>query len=106
LSFLPNDMKNSRGFVVMGDKRSKGNGWGHHASAPPTVVGEYLYIPTMSGLVHVIKWNAAKLDGDAIVGINDLGPVGSSWNRASICAANGKIYAHTMRELICIGVVE
>jgi outer membrane protein assembly factor BamB len=106
LAFSPNDMKNSRGFVVMGDKRSKGNGWGHHASAPPTVVGEYLYIPTMSGLVHVIKWNAAKLDGDAIVGINDLGPVGSSWNRASICAANGKIYAHTMRELICIGVVE
>ncbi len=56
-AFIPNDMKNSRGFVAMGDKRSMGNGWGHHASQVPTVVGDRLYVPTMSGTVYVLKWD-------------------------------------------------
>ena len=102
-SFAPNEMKNSRGHVVMGDQRSRGNGWGHHASQVPTVVGEYLYVPTMAGTVYVLRWNANELSEDAIVAINDLGSVGNSWNRASLSYANEHLFAHTIGEIICIG---
>jgi hypothetical protein len=37
-----------------------------------------------------------------VVGINDLGTVGESWTRASLSFADGRIYAHTIKELICI----
>ena len=102
-SFRPNEMKNSRGFVVMGDKRSRGNGWGHHASAVPTVCGDHLFIPTMSGTVYVLAHDSATLDERSIVAINDLGPIGKSWNRASLSFAHGCVFAHTIREVICIG---
>ncbi|MCM8542585.1 MAG: PQQ-like beta-propeller repeat protein [Lentisphaeraceae bacterium] len=101
--FVPNDLKNSRGFTVFGDKRSKGNGWGHVATATATVAGDHLYIPMMSGTVFVIKWNSETLDENSIAAINDLGPIGKSFNRATLTFANGRIYAHTIREFICIG---
>jgi hypothetical protein len=96
-------MKDSAGHVVMGDQRSRGNGWGHHASQIPTVIGEYLYVPTMSGTVYVVRWDSEVLDGKAISAINDLGPVGRAWNRASLSFANDCLYAHTISEVICIG---
>ena len=101
-SFIPNSMTNSSGFVVSGDKRSRGNGWGHIASPLPSVAGEYLYVPVMNGTVYVLRWNSDKLDEYAVVGINDLGTVGESWTRASLSFADGRIYAHTIKELICI----
>jgi outer membrane protein assembly factor BamB len=102
-AFRANDMKNSRGFVVMGDKRSRGNGWGHHAAAVPTVLGDHLFVPTMSGTVYVVDHDADVLDEKAVVAINDLGPIGQSWNRASLSFAAGRIFAHMIREVICIG---
>ena len=98
----PNSMKNSRGFTVFGDKRSKGSGWGHIASATPTVAGEHLYVPVMNGTVFVIRWNASSLDARAVVDINDLGSAGESYHRASLSFSEGRIFAHTIRELICI----
>lgn len=97
-----NEMKNSRGFVVVGDERSKGNGWGHIATQIPTVVGEHLYVPIMGGAVFVVDWNAASLDEKAWVAMNDLGPAGESWTRASLSFAGGRLYAHTIKEVICI----
>jgi hypothetical protein len=102
-AFAANEMKNFAGHVVMGDRRSMGNGWGHHASQVPSVIGPHLYVPTMAGTVYVIRWDAESLDESAIVAINDLGPVGRSWNRASLSFLRGRLYAHTIRELICIG---
>lgn len=102
-SIAANDMKNSRGLVVMGDKRSQGNGWGHIAAPSPSVAGDHLYIPVMNGTVYVLKWNAKTLDETAIVSINDLGPAGQSWTRASLSFSEDRIFAHTIRELICIG---
>ena len=102
-AFAENDMVNSRGYVVFGDQRSKGSGWGHIASPTPSIAGEFLYIPVMNGTVYVIRWNAESLDENAIVAINDLGPVGRSWTRASISFSDGNAYAHTIQELICIG---
>ena len=98
----PNSMRNSRGFTVFGDARSQGSGWGHIASATPTVAGAYLYLPVINGTVFVIDWNADSLDRKAVVDINDLGPVGESYHRASIAIADGRLFAHTIRELICI----
>ena len=91
------------GYVVMGDQRSKGNGWGHHASQVPTVIGDCLYVPTMAGTVYVIRWDSEVFDENTIVAINDLGPVGESWNRASLSFANDSLFAHTIDGLICIG---
>ncbi len=102
-AFSLNDMKNSRGYVVMGDDRSTGNGWGHQASAIPTAIGDYLFVPVMSGNVYVLKHAAKTLDENALVSINDLGPIGQSWTRASISYSKGKLYAHTINKLICIG---
>ena len=102
-TIVPNDMKNSRGLVVFGDKRSKGSGWGHIASPTPSVAGNNLYIPVMNGTVFVIDLKAKILDEKAIIGINDLGTAGQCYTRASLSFANGKAYAHTIKELICIG---
>lgn len=101
--FAENDMKNSRGFVVFGDKRSKGSGWGHIASPSPSVAGDSLYIPVMNGTVYVLRWSEDRLDEKAIVAINDLGPAGESYTRASVSFADGRTFARTIRELICIG---
>ncbi|WP_165440648.1 prolyl oligopeptidase family serine peptidase [Rubripirellula amarantea] len=101
-AFEPNEMRNASGALVMGDSRSRGNGWGHHASAVPTVVGQHMYVPTMSGTVYVIRWNNETLDETSIIGINDLGPLGKSFNRGSLSYHRGRLYAHTIQELICL----
>lgn len=102
-ALIPNEMKNSRGFKVVGDKRSHGSGWGHVSSPIPTVAGEYLYVPVMNGTVYVIEWNADKLKASAVKAINDLGTAGQSWMRSSFSFSNARAYTHTIGELICIG---
>ncbi len=102
-AFAENDMINSRGYVVFDDARSKGNGWGHIAAPTMSVAGDYLCIPVMSGTVYVIRHDVNVLNESAIEAVNDLGPVGKSWTRASLSFSNGKVFAHTIRELIAIG---
>ena len=53
-------------------------------------------------MVYVLKWNAAVLDENALVSISDLGPAGKTWSLSSLSYSEGKIYARTMKELICI----
>lgn len=101
-AFIPSEMRNHDGFLVMGDKRSRTNTWGHHASPIMTVVGKHLYLPTLVGTVYCIDWNSKTLDEKAILGINDLGPAGSTWTRASLSHSDGRLYAHTLKHLICI----
>jgi len=101
-TFKTNRMVNSRGFKLLGDVRSQGNGWGHFAAQIPTAIGENLYVPIMNGMVYVIDWNSEVLDENAILSINDLGPLGEAWSRSNITYSNGKLYAQTIRELICI----
>lgn len=100
---IPNDMRNAEGFLATRDKRNAGNGWGHCSAASPIVIGEYLYMPTMIGMVYVLKWNAPVLDESALVSISDLGPAGETWSLSSLSYCDGKIYARTMKELICLG---
>jgi hypothetical protein len=103
---LKNDMKNADGFVATQDKRNAGSGWGHVSAASPIVVGENIYMPTMLGMVYVLKWNAETLDENALVSISDLGPAGETWTLSSLSFSNGRLYARTLKELICLGAAE
>ena len=100
---LKNDMKNAEGFLATQDKRNAGNGWGHVSAACPIVVGDRIYFPTMVGMVYVLQWNAEKWDADALDSISDLGPAGETWSLSSLSYSDGKLYARTLKEVICIG---
>jgi hypothetical protein len=69
-------------------------------------VGPYLYWPAVTGTTHVIDTRAVELNPEALVAVNDLGPGGETWTLASLSYANGRLYAHTMREIICIEASE
>ncbi|TWT98447.1 outer membrane protein assembly factor BamB family protein [Stieleria varia] len=101
---LPNDMKNADGFLATQDKRNAGSGWGHVSAASPIVVGDLIYMPTMVGTVYVLRWNADDLNADALVSISDLGPAGETWSLSSLAYADGRLYARTLKQLICIGL--
>lgn len=92
---------NAAGFAV-GDKGHSGTGWGHISAASPTLVGRYLFLPVVSGTVYVIDTTAETLAPEAIVSINDLGPGGQTWTLSTVTYANKRLYAHTMKEVICI----
>lgn len=92
---------NAAGFPV-GDKGHSGTGWGHISAASPTRVGRYLFLPVVTGTVHVIDTEVEQLSPQAIVAVNDLGPGGETWTLASLTYASGRLYAHTMKEIVCI----
>ncbi|MCH2205654.1 MAG: PQQ-binding-like beta-propeller repeat protein [Lentisphaerales bacterium] len=97
-----NDMISNSGHKVVGDARSHYSGWGHVSAALPTAVGDKLYVPTMSGVIYVIKWDAKKLDGESLISISDLGLLGDSWTRSSVTYSEGLLFGRTIKELICI----
>lgn len=92
---------NAGGFAV-GDKGHNGTGWGHISAASPTRIGRYLFLPVVTGTVYVIDAEAETLSPKSIVAINDLGPGGQTWTLASLTFANGRLFAHTMTEILCI----
>ena len=92
---------NAAGFAV-GNKGHNGTGWGHISAASPTLVGRYLYLPVVTGTVYVIDTHVEKLNPDAIAAVNDLGPGGQTWTLATLTYAKKRLYAHTMKEIICI----
>ena len=73
------------------------------SAASPTVIGERIYLPTMNGMVYVLKWNVERLDEKALLSISDLGPATETWSLSSLSYSDGRIYARTLKELICIG---
>ena len=81
---LQNDVRNNDGFLVYQDGRATSHGWGHVSAASPIVVGDYLYTPTMLGMVYVLRWNAETLDESALVSISDRGPAGKTWSLSSL----------------------
>lgn len=92
---------NAAGFSV-GDKGHTGTGWGHISAASPTRVGQFLFLPVVTGTVYVIDTKVDALTPAALVSINDLGPGSETWTLATLTYANKRLYAHTMKELICI----
>ena len=96
---------NASGFAV-GDKGHTGSGWGHISAASPTRVGRYLFLPVVTGTVYVIDTAAERLSPESIVAINDLGAGGETWSLASLSYSGGRLFAHTMTEIICIETSE
>ena len=74
----------------------------NYAAPIATAIGKHLYVPVMNGMTYVIDWQAETLNGDAVVAINDLGPLGESWTRSSITFSNGRLFAQSIRSLVCI----
>lgn len=99
---LKNRPTNTNGLAI-GRKGHAGTGFGHISAASPTLIGRYLFFPVVTGTVYVIDTSAKRLTPKALVAVNDLGPGGKTWTLGSLSFANGRIYAHTMREIICIG---
>lgn len=98
---MDNRPTNAQGFAV-GDKGHNGTGWGHISAASPVLVGRYLLMPVVSGTVYVIDTSVKTLSPESLAAVNDLGPGGSTWTLASLAYSDGKLFAHTMREVICI----
>lgn len=92
---------NAVGFAV-GDKGHNGTGWGHISAASPTRVGRYLFLPVVTGTVYVVDTQAEELTPEALIAVNDLGPGGETWSLASLTFSHGRLYAHTMKEVVCI----
>ena len=67
------------------------------------LVGDYDYFPTMVGMMYLIKWNAGKLYGQALFSISDLGKAGKTLSLSDLACAVRKLYARTIKELLCIG---
>lgn len=100
---LENRPLNANGFAV-GNKGNDGIGSGHISAASPILVGRYLFIPVVTGTVYVIDTEVEQLSPKSLVAVNDLGPGGETWTLASLSYASGCIYAHTMKEIVCIKV--
>ncbi len=92
---------NAAGFAV-GDHGQTGTGWGHISAASPTRVGRYLFLPVVTGTVYVIDMTVESLSPEALVAVNDLGPGGETWTLATVTFAGNRLFAHTMKEIICI----
>lgn len=77
--------------------------WGHVTAPAPIAVNGNVYFVTMIGTVYVVDANAKVFDATAIKWVGDLGPAGQTWTLASLSYANGRIYARTLKEVVCIG---
>ena len=95
--------KTGSDFIVEGDKRRLGHGFGHISAATPIVVNNYIYFSTVLGTVYVINATAERFDENALVAVNDSGLPGKTWTLSPFSAANGYLYQRTSREIICIG---
>jgi outer membrane protein assembly factor BamB len=95
--------QNARGWEVDVDKRTYSNGWGHLFLPSPIAVNRKVYFVTMLGTVYVVDANAKDFDGKALVWVGDLGPPVKTWTMAPISYANGRLFARTLREIVCIG---
>ena len=92
--------------MIAPDKRAFGTGFGHVSAASPTLVNQYLFFPIMNGTVYVVDTSKEKLNQEALIAINDLGAAGETWTLASFSYANGHLFMHTMKEVICLGEAE
>ncbi|MGJ8561359.1 MAG: PQQ-binding-like beta-propeller repeat protein [Litorimonas sp.] len=97
------ELRNSDGFIADSASKEHGTGWGHISGPASIAVGNAVYFPTVTGMVYVIDGSADVLDERALLAINDLGPAEETWTLSSLSYDDGRLYARTLKELICIG---
>ena len=99
---MKNSPSNAGGFAI-GRKGHTSTGFGHISAGSPIVVGKLLYFPVVTGTVYVIDSTVQRLEPSALLAVNDLGPAGETWTLSSFSYSKGRLFMHTMREILCIG---
>jgi len=102
-SVLDIKLLNSDGYRADSGRKHHGTGWGHISGPNPIAVGDKIYFPTVTGMVYVVDGAAQVFDETALLSVNDLGPAEETWTLSALSYANGRLYARTLKELICIG---
>jgi hypothetical protein len=98
--------EDNQGRDVAAEERSRTDGWTVPAFFhSPVLLGRYLYMGTMLGITYVIDTEAKVLDETALVAVNDLGPIASTWSLAGPSFSDGVLYHHSLKEVIAIGPV-
>ena len=93
---------NSRGDEVTGDPRSRWDGWDWVFNGSPSRINDHLYFTLATGTVYVIDTRPAA--EAALLGVNDLGPLGETWTANSVSYACGRLYHRTASSIICASV--
>ncbi len=93
----------NQGQDVAEEERSRTDGWTIPAFFhSPILLGNFLYMGTMLGLTYVIDTRARIFDERALVSINDLGPIESTWALAGPSFSDGVLYHHSLKEVVAI----
>ncbi len=101
---LRTESTNADGVDVATEDRTRMDGWETPALwGSPVAIGSRLYFTISVGTTYVIDAAAKVLDERAILGVNDLGPLGKTWSQNSISFDGKRIYHRTAKELIAIG---
>lgn len=101
---LRTEAKNAEGVDVATEDRSRMDGWETPAFwGSPVAVNGKIFFTTSVGTTYVLDGRAKELDERAILGVNDLGPLGKTWSQNSIAFDGKRIYHRTAKELIAIG---
>ena len=101
---LQTSTADNQGKDVAGDGRSHTDGWEIPAFFPsPVALGGHVYMSTTMAVTYVVDAGAVTLDEHALLGINDLGPLGQAWSLAGPSYGGGLLYHHSLRELVAIG---
>ena len=102
---IKNDMLNTRGIFVAGDKRSVLDGWsqGNTRFWPePQIINNKIFFNSLSGLTYVVDATLENLTEKSIYAINDLGKPGTSWSGNPVTFSNGQIFHRNIKKLYCI----
>jgi len=101
---LRTESTNAKGVDVATEDRTRMDGWETPAFwGSPVAIGNRIYFTVSVGTTYVIDAAAKQLDEAAILGVNDLGPLGKTWSQNSISFDGKRIYHRTAKELIAIG---
>lgn len=101
--YLQTETINSKGLDVSQDKRSRRDGWHWCFNGNPIAINNRIYFTTMLGVCYVIDAGTRDFDEEALLAVNDLGPLGKTWSVNTPTFAGGKLYHRTLKQLICIG---
>lgn len=101
---LRTEATNADGVDVATEDRSRMDGWETPAFwGSPVAIDGKLFFTVSVGTTYVIDAGARVLDERAILGVNDLGPLGKTWSQNSVSFDGKRLYHRTAKELIAIG---
>lgn len=101
---LRTETTNAEGVDPVTEDRSRMDGWETPAFwGSPVALNHKVYFTLSVGTTYVLDAQARVLDEKAVLGVNDLGPLGKTWSQNSASFDGKRIYHRTAKELIAIG---